>query len=309
MLTLTQLRVLDAIARCGSVTAAAKELHFSQPSLSHHMARLEKETGARLLQRAGRGIRLTPAGHALAVRAGEILGRVHAAQAEVTSIVELTAGTVRVAGFASAMSTLMPRAGRELAGHHPGLRLSLLDAHPDEALQHLRTGEVDVAIIFRYDDSRPEDDAVRLVHLLDDPLYLLSLEPGTTVADHRESAWIAGCPRCRTHLLDLCARAGYAPRLTSFTDDNVLMQSMVAAGVGVTTIPGLALQAHHHPAVHATVLPTDPRRIYAATYGGPPDPPAVQAVLAALHRTAAHVRGATSTGAGGSGAVEAPGTE
>ena len=69
MLDLARLRVLDAVARTGSVTAAAKEMHYSQPSVSHHLARLERETGAQLLQRVGRGIRLTPTGQLLASRA------------------------------------------------------------------------------------------------------------------------------------------------------------------------------------------------------------------------------------------------
>ncbi len=92
MLDVTRLRVLDAVARHGSVTAAAKELHYSQPSVSHHLARLEAETGAQLLQRVGRGIRLTPAGQLLADRAAEILGRIDAADAELSAHVGLTAG-------------------------------------------------------------------------------------------------------------------------------------------------------------------------------------------------------------------------
>ncbi len=72
MLDLTRLRVLDAFARHGSVTAAAKELHYSQPTVSHHLGRLEAETGAQLVQRVGRGIRLTQAGQLLADRAAEL---------------------------------------------------------------------------------------------------------------------------------------------------------------------------------------------------------------------------------------------
>src|SRR4051794_9679849 len=110
MLDLTRLRVLDAVARTVSVTAAAKELHYSQPSVSHHIARLEEETGAQLLQRIGRGIRLTPPGQVLADRAAEILGRVDAAAAEVSAHVDLSAGKVRLAGFTSVLSTLVPTA-------------------------------------------------------------------------------------------------------------------------------------------------------------------------------------------------------
>src|ERR671925_692087 len=140
MLDLNRLRVLDAVARTGSVTAAARELRYSQPSLSHHLARLEQETGARLLQRIGRGIRLTPTGQLLADRAAEILGRVDAAAAELSAQVGLTAGRVRLAGYTSVLSTLVPGAAEILRREHPGLELELTDTHPPEALQMLRTG-------------------------------------------------------------------------------------------------------------------------------------------------------------------------
>src|SRR5919199_5640342 len=153
MLNLTHLKVLEAVARHGSVTAAAKELHYSQPSVTHHLGRLESETGAQLLQRVGRGIRLTAAGQLLAERAAEILGRIDAGGAELSAHVGLTAGRVRLAGFASAIGSLVPAAVAALAGRHPGLEISLTDTHPPEAIDLLRTGKVEVAIIFRYDET------------------------------------------------------------------------------------------------------------------------------------------------------------
>lgn len=87
--------------------------------------------------------------------------------------------------------------------------------------------------------------------------------------------------------MELCEQAGFSPRLASTTDDMVVMQSLVAAGMGVTTIPWLALRAHRHPAVTATRLSVPHRQIYAATYGDPPDPPATAALVAALTQAAA----------------------
>lgn len=284
MLDLTRLRILDAVARTGSVTAAAKELQYSQPSVSHHLARLERETGAQLLQRVGRGIRLTQSGQLLADRAAEILGRVDAAAAELSSHVGLNAGRVRLAGFTSVLSTLVPAAAGILHREHPGLQLSLTDTHPPEALELLRTGHVDVALIFRYDESPPEDEDIRLVHLLDDPTYLLTTDGSTELADHRESTWIAGCERCRAHLIEDCDSAGFVPRIEYSTDDMVLMQALVAAGAGVTTIPGLALRSHRARGITATEIPGSTRRVFAATYGAPPDPPATAALLAALQQ-------------------------
>src|SRR5215213_3152955 len=213
MLDVTRLRVIDAVARNGSVTAAAKELHYPQPSVTHHIARLESETGAQLLQRVGRGIRLTPAGQLLADRAAEIIGRIDAAGAELSAHVGLTAGRVRMAGFSSAIGTLAPRAAAALADKHPGLQMSLTDAHPHEALQLLRTGQIELAIIFRYDETEPEPDGIRLHHLLDDPVYLLSPEGDRSLGDLHDATWIAGCPRCRSHLLALCADEGFEPQI------------------------------------------------------------------------------------------------
>jgi DNA-binding transcriptional LysR family regulator len=282
MVTLVQLRVIDAVRRLGSVTAAAKELRYTQPSISHHLSRLEAQLGAQLLQRVGRGVRLTAAGRLLADRAAEIIGRVDSATAELSTLVGLNAGRVRLAGFNSVMSSLVPQAATVLAQQHPGLELGLIDAHPEDALQLLRGGRVDVAVIFRYDDTVPEDDGVRLTHLLDDPLFLLTTGGGTTITEHARTPWIGGCERCRSHLVEMCEGAGFSPNLAYTTDDMVVMQSLVAAGMGVTTIPGLALRAHRHPAVTATRLPVPPRQIYAATYGEPPDPPATAALVAAL---------------------------
>jgi DNA-binding transcriptional LysR family regulator len=282
MVTLVQLRVIDAVRRLGSVTAAAKELRYTQPSISHHVSRLEAQLGAQLLQRVGRGVRFTAAGRLLADRAAEIIGRVDSATAELSALVGLNAGRVRLAGFNSVMSSLVPQAATVLAERHPGLELGLTDAHPEDALQQLRAGQVDVAVIFRYDDTAPEDDSVRLTYLLEDPLFLLTTGGGTTLTEHARTPWIAGCERCRSHLVEMCEGAGFTPRLAYTTDDMVVMQSLVAAGMGVTTIPGLALHAHRHPAITATRLPVPPRRIFAATYGEPPDPPATSALVAAL---------------------------
>jgi DNA-binding transcriptional LysR family regulator len=138
MLDMQRLRILSAVAKTGSVTAAARHLHYSQPSISHHLARLEAETGAKLVQRVGRGIRLTAAGWLLAGRAEEILGRLETARLELAAHVGLSAGMVRIAAFASGLLELMPPVIERLATEHPGLDLHLTDTHPPEALEMLR---------------------------------------------------------------------------------------------------------------------------------------------------------------------------
>jgi molybdate transport repressor ModE-like protein len=282
MLDLNRLRVLAAVARTGSVTAAARELHYSQPSVSHHLARLEAETGAQLIQRVGRGIRLTEAGQVLAERAVEILGRLDSASAELDGYVGLSAGRLRVASYSSAVVALLPPVAAVLERDHPGLRLEIVDTHPPEALELLRAGEVDAAIVFRYDESADDPNGIRLQFLRDDPTYLLTLGKPSRVREHRDDTWVGGCDRCREHMIDICEREGFEPKIAFSTDDMVAIQALVAAGMGVATIPGLALEAHRHPALTATEIPGATRHVYLALYGDPPDPPPIAALRDAL---------------------------
>jgi DNA-binding transcriptional LysR family regulator len=286
MLNLTHLKVLETVARHGSVTEAAKELHYSQPSVSHHLGRLEAATGAKLIQRVGRGIRLTPEGELLAQRATEIVGRVDAASVELAAHIGLRAGRVRLAGFQTVLSTIVPEAAAELSRSHPGIELNLVDVHPVEGLKMLRSGYVDIALIFRHAGTPPEEEGFRLIYLLEDPLYLISQQPGQSLQDHRDSAWVGGCERCRAALVTACERVGFSPRITYSSDDMVVMQSLVASGMAVATLPGLALKAHRAPGVHATELACNARQIYAVIYGDPPDPPATTTLLQILQATA-----------------------
>jgi DNA-binding transcriptional LysR family regulator len=284
MLDLNRLRVLLAVARHGSVTAAAEALHYAQPSVSHHLARLEAETGARLIQRAGRGVRLTPAGQLLAERAEEILGRLDAAEAELTEHSGLRAGRVRLAAFPSALGSFVPVAAARFAASHPGVALTLVEAEPPEALKLLRSGDVDLAVLFSYDaDGQDAPDGVRLTHLFDEPLHLVTRpSDAAELADFADARWIAGCERCRQSLVRRCAEAGFTPDIAFTTDDYVAVQALVAAGLGVTILPDLALRAHCSPSVRAVPLPGGERHISAAAYGGPPDLPAPARLLAAL---------------------------
>ncbi|MER5930968.1 LysR family transcriptional regulator [Streptomyces sp. NPDC002054] len=289
MLDVTRLRVLAAVAKHGSVTAAARALSYAQPSVSHHLARLEAETGSKLVQRAGRGIRLTDAGRMLAERAEEILGRLDAAEAELAAHTGLRAGRVRLAAFPSALGTFVPRAAAAFTAAHPDVELRFTEAEPPDAAQLLRSGEVDVALLFSYPDTSPTDDGLRRTPLLTESIYLVTPAglPGDTLADHAERRWITGCERCRRHLVRSCATAGFTPDIAFTTDDYVAVQALVAAGLGVTTLPALALAAQHNPSVRLVRLPDQERLITAAVHGEAPDPPATAALLDHLTQAAA----------------------
>ena len=108
------------------------------------------------------------AGRTLAERGAEILGRLEAAETELSAHVGLSQGSVRLAAFPSALGTFVPRAAALLATRHPGLRVILTEAEPPEAVRMLRAGYVDVGVIFRY-DRESEDDGVGTRRLLDEP--------------------------------------------------------------------------------------------------------------------------------------------
>jgi len=297
-LDLTRLRVLAAVARTGSVTAAARELHYAQPSVSHHLARLEAEAGIALLQRAGRGVRLTEAGRLLADRAEEILGRVEGARRELDALVGLRAGRARLAAFPSALATLVPAAVAGLRAAHPGLGVGLVEAEPPEAVAALQAGDVDVALVFQHTDAphaRPAMDLSRfeVTEVHSEPITLVRRPPGTgtdaalsgedtppSLVDLRDAAWIAGCERCRADLVARCATAGFAPRIAFETDDYVAVQALVASGAGVSLLPSLALRAHRNPDVVAQPLPGATRQVLALTVGAPT--PAAQALVERL---------------------------
>jgi DNA-binding transcriptional LysR family regulator len=297
MLDVTRLRVLVAVSRYGSVTAAARALNYAQPSISHHIARLEAETGARLLQRAGRGVRLTDAGRLLAERAEEIIGRLDAAENELAAHVGLRQGRVRLASFPSALGTIVPAAAARLEAESPGMDLMLAEAEPPEALRMLRAGYVDVALVFRHyqQDTDPEppgadEEGARGRLLLDEPVHLVTpaaTRPATPAAPpdlarYARHRWIAGCERCRGYLVRQCALAGFTPKIAFTTDDYVAVQALVAAGLGVTTLPGLCLRAARHPGICAAPLPGARRHVFAMTYGEPPDPPATKRLIDVL---------------------------
>jgi DNA-binding transcriptional LysR family regulator len=290
MLNLTHLKVLEAVARHGSVTEAAKELHYSQPSVSHHLKRLQAATGATLFQRVGRRIRLTAEGKLLALRATEILGRLNAASLELAARVGLRTGRVRLAGFQTILSTVVAKAAAALSRSHPGIELTIVDAHPADGLEMLRSGHVDIALIFKHAGTPLEQEGLRLTHLLDDPLYLVSNRPRQRLKDHRDSVWLGGCEHCRAATITACEQAGFSPRMAHSFDDTVIAQSLVAAGMGVAILNGLALHAHRALGIHATQLPDNARQIYAATYGDPPDPPATTALIEILTSTAKTLR-------------------
>ena len=293
MLDLRRLRVLQAVARQGSLSAAARALDYTQPAVGHHVRRLEAELGTPLVVRRGRGVELTPAGAALALRADALLAGAAAAQEEVAAFAGLRRGRVRLAAFPSASATLVPPALARLRDVHPNLDVTLVEAEPPASLDLVRRGDADVALTFHHAGLDPDEDAGlhRTPLRIDEKVAVLPAahplagHEEIDVAELAAERFIAGCPRCRGHLVHLCAEAGFAPDIAFATDDYVAAQGMVAADLGVTLLPSLVLEVVRHPDVAIRPVRGRPTRtISAVALQGAATVPSVRALVDAFAR-------------------------
>lgn len=301
MIDAAGLRVMRAIAEQGSFTGAATALGYSQPAISQMVRRLEQRTGTPLVDRVGRTVRLTEAGAALARHAGTVLSALDAAEEEVAAIAGLRAGRVRLAAFPSASATLVPKALALVRDRFPDISMTFTEAEPPESLAALRAGECDLAVAFTYAGDDLAADSEDLDVLVTEPLLrdevLIALPPshrlarGTgpvDLADLATEHWIAGCPRCRGHLLTMCDQAGFSPDVSFETEDYVAVQGLVAAGLGVALIPDLIVRTTYNPdVVIRQVTPASRRDILAVTTPDLRRVPAVAAALEALAEVAA----------------------
>src|SRR5215216_3381564 len=168
MLDVRRMRVLREVAVRGSFSAAAEALSFTQSAVSQQIAALEREAGTTLVQR---GVRLTDAGEAVVRHAEAIMARLAEAESELEAIAGLRGGRLRMASFESAGSTLMPLAIAAFRAKHPAVELSLSLAEPEDCIPQLRSGDLDLAIVFESAVVKA-DDGIARVHLLEDPMYL-----------------------------------------------------------------------------------------------------------------------------------------
>jgi molybdate transport repressor ModE-like protein len=295
------LRVIKAIADEGSITAAATSLGYSQPAVSQQIKRLEKRLGVAVIERVGRSVRLTEAGRVLARHAPAVTTALDAAAGELAELRGLRAGRVRLVGFPSASPTVVPRLLTDLAEHHPGITITYVEAEPPEAVEAVREDRADIALTFSYPGDRDDPHgssasglAVRAVGADDLLAVLPEGHPAggrerVRVADLADENWIAGCPRCRGHLLELCGRAGFEPKIGFETDNFVAVEGLVAQGIGVATLPRMAVESFPvMPGVITRPLPhAEARTLHLVTAHGAERVPAVRIALDALTRVLA----------------------
>ncbi|MGN6241809.1 MAG: LysR family transcriptional regulator, partial [Cellulosimicrobium cellulans] len=175
MLNAARLQILARLESLGTVRAVGASLHLSPSAVSAQLAALEAETGARLVERTGRRVRLTPAGRTLARHARVILDQMALAEAELAHPDGQPAGVVRVAAFSSGVRALVIPLARWLAVEHPRVQVEVVELDPRESGPALRRADVDVAVTADLlDGARLAGPDVATVPLLEDPVVLVA---------------------------------------------------------------------------------------------------------------------------------------
>lgn len=286
MLDLRRLLVFREVARLASFTAAAEVLHYSQSAVSHHVSRLEIESGAKLFERkpGGRAI-LTTAGRALLARADRLLRDAAEAEAEVAEIAGGRSRHVRIGAFSMASATYLPAAIAQLRKEHPDATVVVRESDPTTLLQDLEEGDLDVAVVFD-DRNFPLSVPYSVTHryLFDEGL-LLGMPRGHRLATYEvvpvallaDEAWIAGTGRTSHHtqiLTSTCRAAGFEPRIVAHSNSYILSQRLVAAGVGLAFIPEMSAARVEPNVVTRPMDPAPTRRVGIASRNtaGEPEP-------------------------------------
>ncbi|MFF7644303.1 LysR substrate-binding domain-containing protein [Streptomyces canus] len=295
MLDVRRLQVLRAVVTSGTVTAAAAHLGYTPSAVSQQVAALEKQAGTELLERVGRGVRPTPAGLLLTEHAALISSAVAQAESALADLRAGRIGTLSVRYFATAGSTLVAPALARLRAEHPGVRVDLELADPEDPFQEVARGRADLAVVVQ---ARGRvGDGFRLVHLLDDP-YAAVLPLGHPLAereviDLHELAgeqWVGSEPPgpCLEPVIDSCAAAGFSPDFVIRSEDYATAQGFVAAGLGVGLMPRLGLRGGHPGVVVRPVRNPEPVRVISAVARETAlDQPALRGLLSALRDAAA----------------------
>jgi DNA-binding transcriptional LysR family regulator len=302
VLDVRRLRVLREVARRGSLAGAADALSYTASAVSQQVAALEREAGARLLERRSRGVVLTEAGRVLVEHAETILAELDAAEVALRELADLRRGRLRLASFATAAATVLPRAIDAFRVRHPGIELSVAQATPAESVAGLREGRLDLALTV---DLEEVPEGVEVVRLFGDPVQLalhrshpLATAPELHLEDLADETWI-DVPRLTSGgrvLVRACERAGFTPRVAFESDDYTVIQELVGVGAGLALLPELALCPPHDAVVLRSLGADGPRRdIQAATRAAPFRSPAAAAMLDVLLELGRPARSQLST--------------
>lgn len=235
---------------------------MTQSAVSQQIAALEGEIGLPVVRRGSRPVELTEVGAALARHAQGVFARLEAAEQEVAEIAQRRRARLRFGCFPTALGTLMPAAFARFRRLHPEVRLTVVDDHLHRLVPRLESGELDLAVIYDH-EALPDVGAQRFdrAPLLTDPFqavipadHPLARRKTLRLSDLRKDPWIGGAPSSGWYRIvrHACQQAGFTPQADFASDDYIAVQALVAAGLGVSVIPGLAVM---HPLPGVAVRP------------------------------------------------------
>jgi DNA-binding transcriptional LysR family regulator len=295
-LNLDRLRVLHAISHHGSVSAAADALHVTTSAVSQQMAKLERETGQRLLAKNGRGVRLTDAGRLLCEHAERILSQVELAHADLEAQHGQVVGELLIGAFATAARGLFPGTLAALRARHPRLGVRLREMEPTDALRDLERGDIDLAVVLDW-YNRPLalpgglarqplfDDVADVALPADHPL---AGRAEVDLEDFVDDPWISWPPGaiCHEWLMFTLRGKGIEPRIVHTASEHHTQLALIAAGLGVAVAPRLGRDPVPPGVVLVPVRHSITRRVYAVWRAGADRRPSVRAAVTALRETA-----------------------
>ena len=279
---LRRLRAFHAVARSGSFSTAARELGYAQSVVSHHVAALEREFGLTLVNRGTRPVTVTDAGARLLRHTEAALGYITAAEDELRAVAGLESGTLRIGAFLTAANSFVPAALARFEAAHPDVEVRLEHLEEPEELRRLRSGDIDLAVVYRLREPsengpRRRDEGFDEAPLADDP-YRVVLPPTHPLAHRRElrladlaAERFTAPPGGEFHpyrsmLERLCAVGGFEPNVVYEVNDVTIARAFVAAGLGVAVLPELALPPPHHDVAVRPVRGIEPFRSVHATW-------------------------------------------
>ena len=306
MLNPIHLRTLQECVRTGSFAEAGRVLGYTASAVSQQMVLLERAIGGPLFERSARSARSTGLAVRLAERSRDALGALDALQREVQAMVVGDEGSLRLASFATANARVLPDALAAVVAQRPNAEVQLDEGEPDEVISGVLDGMLDAAVVFEYDlDPRQWPLELCVEELMAEPLWL-ALPEGHRLAyaeevDLRHLAddpWI--CTRDDTagarSLVRLAAAAGFVPRIVFRSNDYSVLRDLVARGLGVAVLPGLALA---DDGVRTTpIAGWKPHRRVKALYRKQNTNPLLPIALDQLARSCASLAERWSTGVG-----------
>jgi DNA-binding transcriptional LysR family regulator len=294
--SVTGLRVLCEVAARGSFTAAAESLGYTQSAVSRQVAGLESAAGAPLFERTSRGVRVTDAGSALQRHAVSALDQLDVAKRELAGMRELTGGRLRVGGFPTAIAALLPRALAAFHSRHAAVRVSLHEGTTPSQLRRLASGATELAVVAVPGGQALADERASFEPLLDDPLLLalarshpLAGERIVDVNDLAGEPWIAAGTDSSDALLGVWPSLEWEPRVAFIVREWTAKLGLVAAGLGITVVPGLAATAVRRDIALVRVRSSEPatRTVGLAARASRQWPAHARAFADVLHEAAA----------------------